>query len=418
MKVYKEIWTNFFNMTGVIVPSEPAYFPSTRERFKKLLKRTEDYFYIMHLLNQFEGIMSRIEETMKNKTPSIRLYTTNLIMDIQHLRALIDVVDIPAAYLLLRNLLENFVKVFIYLDVGRSIDPNLVLYSMFLYEYETTKNRRYSLKGFRNESTRKFLKVASSIPSDKPLDLTEFLNKLKEKQIPTLGVNPKVLEEFSESYGLNEADLDKLYSACSAIIHNQPPLPFFSLLEVKFFKHFLRKYIQSLRIAAEKLINEKIDSQRIIAPLLKEKTSLKKSLEVAYLLEAQHDPEVKAVVKKALATLLQKREKGSILDSIWIEPLTLTSVFHIISPTFTHLRKLSFIEEDLEDIIEELQPLSFKVSIRNEVDKTLGTLQELILPELQKYRAFSSLRSIEQKKVIFYLLLEYLPRIIEEMMKR
>jgi len=143
MNVYKEIWNNFFGVTGTIRPTEPLYFPSTRERFRKLLKRTGDYSYIEILLDQFEGIIKQVEETMKNKIPAVQLYTTNLRMDIHHLRALIDVVDIPAAYLLLRNILEIFVKLFVYLDVGKSIDTNIVLYSMFLYEYETA-----SLKNF------------------------------------------------------------------------------------------------------------------------------------------------------------------------------------------------------------------------------------------------------------------------------
>ncbi|MEM2174666.1 MAG: hypothetical protein QXI58_03465 [Candidatus Micrarchaeia archaeon] len=109
-------------------------------------------------------MIKRIEEKMKNEIPAIELYTINLIMDIQHLHALIDVVNIPAAYLLLRNLLENFVKLFIYLDLGKSINPNITLSLMFLYEYEANekldqkKRRIYSLRRFKDEMIRKFFK--------------------------------------------------------------------------------------------------------------------------------------------------------------------------------------------------------------------------------------------------------------------
>jgi len=423
MNVYKEIWNNFFGVTGIIMPTEPLYFPSTRERFRKLLKRTGDYSYIERLLDQFEGIIKQVEETMKNKIPAVQLYTTNLRMDIQHLRALIDVVDIPAAYLLLRNILEIFVKLFVYLDVGKSTDTNIILYSMFLYEYETAeefglkKRRVYSLKRFKKELIRKILKVFSTFSSDKPIDMFEFINKLKEKQIPTLGVNPKLLKEFSESYGLNEVHLNKLYSACSMIIHNQPPLPFFSLLEVKFFKHFLEECLKSLRMIVEKLTDEKIRLESIhVPPLSKEKASLKECLRVARLLEMKHGAETKDIIKRAMGTVQEKQVKS--LDWIWIRPLTLVSFFHIISPSFSHLRNLSFIEEDMRDVIEKLQPLSFKISIRDEVYGTLSNLQETILPDLEKFKAFSSLTPAEQKrKVMFYLLLRFLPEIVEEMIK-
>jgi len=103
------------------------------------LKRTGDYFYIENLLGKFEETIKEIERTLKNKVPSIQLYTTNLMKNIQHLHALISIVDIPAAHLFLRNLLESFVKFFVYYDVRKFINnPNLFLSSMFLYEYEAT----------------------------------------------------------------------------------------------------------------------------------------------------------------------------------------------------------------------------------------------------------------------------------------
>ena len=118
----------------------------------------------------------------------------------------------------------------------------------------------------------------------------------------------------------------------------------------------------------------------------------------------------------SMVTLQKKQVKG--LDWIWIRPLTLTSIFHIISPSFSRLKDLSFIEEDLQDVIEKLQSLSFKVSIRDEVYKTLSNLQEIILPDLEKYKAFSSITSAEKRrKVMFYLLIRFLPEIVEGMIK-
>ena len=72
----------------------------------------------------------------------------------------------------------------------------------------------------------------------------------------------------------------------------------------------------------------------------------------------------------------------------------------------------------MQDVIEKLRPLSFKVGIQYEVEETLSNFQEIVLPELERYKAFSSLTSTEQKrKVVFYLLLRFLPEIVEDMIK-
>jgi len=422
MNVYREIWTNLFQITNKIVPIPSTYFPFQQEMFRRLLRRTGDYSYIENLLHQFEVIMDQVDKAMRNKFPSIQFCTMNLTMEIKHLRALIDVVNIPAAYLLLRNILENFIKFFIYFDVGKSIDPNvgpnIVLCSMLFYEYETTgrpdmrKVRRYSLKGFKEEATKKFLKIVSEIPHDKLLVLPEIINKLREKQMPTLGVKTEVVREFCETYKLSEIKLKELYSACSSIIHNQPPLPFFSPLEVKVFKNFLEKCLQSFRIMAEKLINEKIELEKInVASLQRED---KECLHVAHLLEIKYRAEIKEIIKEALAA---PEVEG--LNWIWVKPLTLTSLFHLVSPSFKHLRDFSFIEEDMEDVISKLQPLTFNGSIQYEVHETLSSLQEMLLPKLEKYSTFSSLDSPEKKrKTIFYLLLLCLPETVEEMIAR
>ena len=94
----------------------------------------------------------------------------------------------------------------------------------------------------------------------------------------------------------------------------------------------------------------------------------------------------------------------------------ITSIFYLLSPSFKKLKDFSFMEEDLGDTLEKLQPLSFKVSLPSEVYETLSAFQEMMLPELEKYKAFSSLKSIQEKrKVLFYILLHYLPEITEEM---
>nr|QNO51396.1 hypothetical protein KMJFBAND_00033 [Methanosarcinales archaeon ANME-1 ERB6] len=418
-KLYMEIWLNFFSLVGELEAPESFYFHG-RENFMKLLKRTGDYSYLEVLLTRFESTIHQIEDYAKNKgIHAAQLYTANFLMDIRHLHALIDVLSIPPAYLLMRNILENFVKFSVYLNMGKSInDPNLVLSAMFLYEYEADR-RRYSLGEFKKEFRRKFLKIKDTFFSDEVLDsevldIPELVRKFKEKGMPILGVNPKVLEEFSANYGLNKPNLDIWYSACSEVIHNQPPLPFFSLLEVKFFKHFLEKNIKTLQVIAEKIIDGHLEMEEIsIHPFFEERNSLKECLHVAYLLETENGAEIKDLIKRAMITLQEGQNENTEPSAIWIRPLTLISLFHLISPSLRHLRDFSFVEEDIGDIIEKLQPLSFKGSLKDEIEVTLSKLQDVMLPELERYRVFSSLSSEKKRKVIFYLLIDNLSKTFE-----
>lgn len=415
-EVYREIWNNYFlSIGGFPIPPVPSYSPFSLETFRKLLKRTGDYSYIKNLLDQFEEMMRKVGEAMKDEIPPIQLYTTNLRMDIKHLRASIDIVDIPAAYLLLRNLLENFIKLFVYLKVGSSVNPNVALFSMFFYEYEMSgkKYRMNSLSKFEREWVGKFSEIYSTIPH------VDLIEKFKEKCMPRLWIDRRFLEEFSKSYNLEEAKLVEIYSACSFVVHNQPPLPFFSLLEVKFFKRFLERYLYSIRLMVEKLTGNKIEIEKVHSPPLlgkEERASLRKCLEVTYSLDVKHGEEIREIIKKLLKILREGKKAGG-SNRASVDPLTLMSVFGTLSPSFIHLRNFSFIEEDLEDVIKKLEPLTPNKHLRHKVQETLNLLQEVLTPYLENYEIFSSLNSEQKRKVSFYLLMLYLPKIVEDSLR-
>ena len=59
VKLYRKIWDNFFNVRKYIEPPDPTYSPYTLEKFKKLLRRTGDYYYIQNLLDQLEAILKK-----------------------------------------------------------------------------------------------------------------------------------------------------------------------------------------------------------------------------------------------------------------------------------------------------------------------------------------------------------------------
>jgi len=419
MELYRKIWSNFFYIAMRVISPEPVYHPQALENFRKLLKRTGDYYQIKNIITNLEEMIRKLGREME-KYPSVELYTVNLMTGAQRLHTLIDAINISAAYVVLRNILENLVKLFVYFAIGKSLgDPDIVVYGMFTYEYEAEKSdlkklRRYSLKKFQREFVRKFQKLSPDVLSEE-ITLVDLLNKFKKRQMPLLGINVGVLSEFSQMYGLKDAKLDKLYSACSTIVHNQPPLPFFSLLEIKFFKLFLEKYADSFKKVIERLTGTTFRLKDVkISPLMNKEKLLKECLWVAEYLESVHDKELKEIIRNAL---IESQKQGKGLEGIWIKPLTLLSVFYILSPSSKQLRTFSFIEEDLENVVRLLQPLSFKIGIDYEVRSTLDVLREILLKELERYEEFSSLGLEQKEKVIFYLLSYYLPKIAEELLK-
>jgi hypothetical protein len=232
--------------------------------------------------------------------------------------------------------------------------------------------------------------------------------------MPTLWVDTRLLGQFSQVYQLNAAHLETFYKACGVVIHNQTPLPFFSLLEVKFFKNFLEGCLESFTMVVQKLIGRKIALQKPEMPVLSEESS-KVCIGVADDLARGHAQEIEQLISKSLASLPKKDSHNP--QSTLIEPLTLVSIFHLISVNWKHLNDQTFTEDDLDRVVQLLQPLSFKVSIEYEVRDTLSAMQELLVAEMEKYDTFSSLLSVQMKrKVVLYLLLLYLPKLVREKM--
>jgi len=93
-------------------------------------------------------------------------------------------------------------------------------------------------------------RITRYLESTPEIDLEKIFSMMREKQFPRLGINRQTLEEFENRY---KVSIKNYWSACSEVIHNQSPLPFFSLLEVKSFKHFLRQYSERF-ISAIKII--------------------------------------------------------------------------------------------------------------------------------------------------------------------
>lgn len=233
------------------------------------------------------------------------------------------------------------------------------------------------------------------------------MGKFREKGIPLLKIDKSSLRNFCEKYGLEETKFYEIYSACSWIIHNQPPLPFFSLLEVKFFKYFLKRYLYAVNLVFKKIFDMEFEVNKIhTIPHFEEMIFIRDCLKIVDRVKGKYHLEIKEAVKRSLI-VLNKR--------LSINPLTLISIFHLISPSYHNLRYFEFIEDDLENIIDDIQSVSHRY-IRDEIHKTLNILQEILIPILEKYREFSSLTPKQKKTITFYLLLEYLPIIVNEIL--
>ncbi len=250
LKVYEQIWLNFFLSIGEIRPF--TYVPAKienykqRENFIKLLRRTKDVDHINSSLEKLQSIVTSIESFYEDSLPMLKIYTVNILMNIRVLDFLVRNGGITAAYVLLRKILESLVKIYIYIWLGKvSKNPNLVLAIMSLYGYRAY-NRTHSFKKFLKEEFKKYMKIEEQIAKKEQIDGLEFLNKLQEKGMRKPGIGKNFLIELANEINLNGEELANLYSACSEIIHNQNPLPFYSLLEVKFFKHFLDWFISCI----------------------------------------------------------------------------------------------------------------------------------------------------------------------------
>ncbi|HDD43904.1 MAG TPA: hypothetical protein ENG63_03465 [Candidatus Desulfofervidus auxilii] len=411
MKVYGDIWNNYFSGIGMISAPQPTY--PNFQRFIKLLKRTGDYYQLIKLIDELKESVETLDKILKENYPFIRLHTLNLIMDIEYLKNLVNVANIPASYLLLRNILENFVKIFVYFDLGKYIDPNFILAVMFVYEYESMSNRVFSLKSFKSKFIKKCSKIISSISSNE-VNILDIINKFLEKEMPKLGVNKGLLENLSKDYGLEDANLANIYNACSQVIHNQPPLPFYSLLEVKFFKYFLKRYVNSIKILVEKmcrLLGVDVELKRArLTPITVDVKSIKKCIKIAREIARSYESSIMETIKMSILKLEVER------PDILIRPLTLACLFYLVSTNFKRIKNLEFIEEDIYDVARILQPFSFRF-VESEIGNTLSALQEIIIPRLEKYSNFASLSLEEKRRVISYLLSLYSPYIITDLFK-
>ena len=230
-----------------------------------------------------------------------------------------------------------------------------------------------------------------------------------KKRFPKLGIRRETLEEFQRRYDA-DVSLKNYWSACSEVMHNQSPLPFFSLLEVKAFKHFLKKYTQCFVSGTTRILKVHGNLMEEEQEFLVKKTMLTKNAKsVLRNLCLLKEKEIKNVIASIMSDENLKKET-------FFNPLTLVSLFHLSSPAWSRIKSGEFNEEDIDYLVQKVQPISFKVKeiIKDELSTTLQILREKMIPELERIsKDFSRLNDEEKKAVVFYLLVEELPRVVK-----
>jgi hypothetical protein len=440
MKVYNEIIDNYFSLVGTRIVPNPQlarFNVHQLENFKELLRRLQEEQDIRNYLSNIKRAINAVE-TMKLE--GIKLWTLQLNSDFSAVEMCLERMDILSCYFYLRNALENLVKLIVYSDIAKNFNTCQGILEVFffydkLYDNELydksakkAKKRFYSIQQLESEYVKRITRYLESTPE---IDLEKIFSMMREKQFPRLGIDRQTLEEFENRY---KVSIKNYWSACSEVIHNQSPLPFFSLLEVKSFKHFLRQYsarfisaikiIPSIIKVTEKVhfelliknigilpsITEKLTSKETVEEFAPPKQKLsKKAKEVFRQLIFQE--EIKPILKSIIEDKTLKRE-------IFFNPLTVVSLFHFSSPGLTRITSGEFSFEDIEYLIAKIQPIfsilkgGVKERIKLEFYKTLQILEEKVKPSLEKISIeFSKLDKEEKKAIIFYLLAIKLPEL-------
>lgn len=124
--------------------------------------------------------------------------------------------------------------------IKRAVEDNVNVHEAYLYMRRTMESLMRLLRFYENLNKRNY-------------DLSEWLNTLYEYFYNKI-INIGQMLENAVKQGLMEKkpaeELRLIYSIVSEVIHKIPPLPFYSVLEFKLFKHVLKWYVEVLEAIA------------------------------------------------------------------------------------------------------------------------------------------------------------------------
>ncbi len=414
---YNEILANFYFSTGghlrllkIKEDKLKQTYGRNFENFRKILLYAGDYYEIKFYLERLLELIARLEDTFYEENEASVYFTSQLKMWWYGLLSAFEILSIPACYFHLRNILELLIKLIIYQKIAESFKENREIVLMLLFEGERIKAggksiyKHDDLKNWEIEINKALNRILS-----KPLEelQEDWENKVLILKDKCLNLTRKSIEIICKEYNL-QANLKNLWTACSEIIHNQPPLPFYSLLEIKIFKHFLKYYIEELKRALShyvELTDISTDYRKV------EREIDAKRLKIIYDKLFEFKEEIKKFILEVIGKEEYKRQ-------IWFDPLTLASIFNIWSPRPTRMYWHCLTEEDLDRLIEKVEPLSFQIGLDFRKEETLQIFYQELIPKLEKFVKDLSKISEEEKRIItLWILATTLPEVLEEMLE-
>lgn len=407
---YNEILSNFYTSTGeherfIMIKKEEfkQQYERNFENFKKILIYTSDYDEIRYLLERILELIGRIENVFYRKNKISAYFTSQIKMSVFGPLSAFEILSIPACYFYLRNILEFLIKLVIYEKIAENFnrDRENALKLLFWGERIKTGGKGiYSLddlKKWEREVNRALLRIISQ-PQQ------EWERKIHVLEDKLFGLTGKSIEIICREYRL-QGNLKNLWTACSEVVHNQHPLPFYSLLEVKIFKQFLKYYVEELK----KAFFQYVPLTDISTDYCKSEKRLPvQRLKTIYdgLLRNRKE------IEKHLSEIIGKEEYQR---ETWFDPITLSSLFVIWSPSPTRLHWHCLTEDDLNRIIKKVEPLSFQIGLDLRKEFTLQVFYQEIIPKLSDIsKEFSNLSEEEKKVVVFWILLTLLPEFLKK----
>ena len=438
--LYNFIYDNYHALFFYKEPPEPAESSRELENFKRVVRRTGEKNRIENLLNQMEAIAENLEhwykKNLKNQYKedysSIELYTLHFKSDIRGALKSLENMNIIAIYFYLRNILELFIKLLAYMKVAEEFGKeklNMVLRILYLYDKkipeleeklktlikertgkevkETIKLRKNSILQFENTFRKKMSKILSQITEKTTYE--ELFDIMVSKGVCVLGISRGVIEDFCKRNGI-DTSLVEYWRACSYAIHQQTPLPFYSLLEVKGLRAFL-----------EVLLNDMMNAMVKISGISKEKLTKHKSVKESILTNVsipkqQFLDEIEKEINRNKETIKRRLkeivENPQLNKNVWFKPRTLSSLFELMGAGSTEVKKGVFQPDDINELASSIQATGFKVDIYEEIKHTFEAFHLSLQPLLEKIMPqFRSLPENEKRGITFYLLLLYLPKV-------
>jgi hypothetical protein len=408
-ELYNEVEGNYFRLAGLRFIPDPRvarFNELSLERFKKLLRELGEEREIRRALSALKKLVSTARSA---GPPGLGLWMLQLEADFHAVEACLENMDILSCYFYLRNALENLVKLIVYSDIAKEFSaPDEVLMSLFFYD-RVAEGRCGSIRQLVKNYVNKIHKhVASSEARSE-----ELYQVMVEKRLPKLYVDRQCLKEFQERYGI-EAPIVNFWRACSEVMHNRSPLPFFSLLEVKAFKHFLRRYSERFASVLKAFLPSiaEAPSGEGEEPPARLRLS-ERAWKALHQLSAQREREV----RELLGSMIKDE---ALRKALFFDLLTLASIFHLVCPSLRHIKSGEFSIEDVEYFIAKIRPLSRfpfnQLSMRDLVCKfreALRALEEAMMPKLEELSPELSRLSEEGRgAVASYLLAMELPKLL------